>query len=162
MRFFKKLLGGTTKPESPKDSVGAASPTVVNQGDDDPALRNDPASISHAFVALTHADLSHSEKVGGEVAKFNRHCQPRLWSVQFKAKFVTFAVNAMDSGLPDATSVGPALESVGLKPPYSIVINTMKMSLDGGRTYSKVLAGFAYRDNEPKIILPRDDGCVPA
>lgn len=160
MNFLKKLFGGAAKSESSK--APAASPTVINQGDNDPPLRVAPASISHAFVALTLADISHSETVGGDVAKFNRHCQPRLWEVQFKAKFVTFAVNAMEGGFPDVTSVGPALESVGLTSPYSIVINTMTISLDGGQTPTKILAGFAYRDREPKIVLPRGDGCVPA
>ena len=106
--------------------------------------------------------MSHSKKVGDDVAKFNRHCQPRLWGAQFKAKFVTFAANEMEGGFPDITSVGSALESVGLTSPYSIVVNTMTISLDGGRTPTKILAGFAYRDRDPKIVLPRGDGCVPA
>ena len=152
----------TIKPESPNATAGKASPIVVNQGDNDPPLRISPTSISHAFLALTHADIAHSEKVGGEVAKFNRQSQPRLWSIQFKARFVTFAVNAIDNGYPDPLAIGPVLESEGLKPPYSIVINLMEFSVDGGRTRSKVLVGFAFRDLEPKRILARVDGCVPA
>lgn len=155
MGFFDKLFGKRkgsslpTKAASPtvisQADAGpppkAASPTVINQADADPPLKIDPASITHAFIALTHADISHSDKVSSKIADLNRHCQPQLWNVQFRAKFVTFAVNAGPSGYPDATGVGSALESVGLKPPYSVVVNLMTISLDGGRTGTNILSG---------------------
>jgi hypothetical protein len=162
MGFLKKLFGGTAKSEAPKAGGPKGSPSLINQSDTGPPLRVDTSAISHAFVALTHADMSHSDRIAKDIIKFNRHCQPRLWSVDFKVKCVAFAVNAMENGFPDGTSVGPALESQGLKAPYSLVINTVTISLDGGRTPTKILAGFAYRDPEPKIVLPRSDGCVPA
>lgn len=162
MGLLKKLFGGAVKPESLATTARAASPTVINQSETDPPLKVATGSITHAFVALTHADMSYWKTLEGQVAKLNRLCQPRLWSVEFKAKFGVFAAAAMDSGFPDITSVGPALESVGLSPPYSLVINTMTISCDGGQTQTKVLAGFAFRDRDPKIVLPRNNGCIPA
>lgn len=161
MGFLKKLFGGTAKPESSKAPTKTASPVVIYQEDTGPPLRIVPGSISHAFLALTHADVAHSQKLDGDIANFNRRCQPRLWNVQFKTKFVMFAAEALKNGFPDIASVEPTLEGVGLTPPYSIVVNTMTILVEG-RTPAKILVGFAYRDHEPKIILPRTDGCIPA
>lgn len=150
--------------ESPKSLGNAESPIIVNQKANDPPLKVDPASISYAFVGITHGDASHAERFDSveEIAELNRICQPRLWSAQFKAKFSIFCAPAADGGYPDVRGVQPAVEGSGLKPPYSVVINLMTVSLDGGQTHTKILAGFAYRDHEPKIVLPRTDGCIAA
>ena len=97
-----------------------------------------------------------------QLASLNRACQPRLWSVESRAKFVTFAAPTFSNGFPDPRGTGAVLEKLELTPPYSIVVNLLTVSLDGGRTHTKILAGFAYKDTEPKLITSRNDGCVPA
>ena len=65
---------------------------------------------------------------------------------------ISFAVFALENGYPDLNGVAPALESVGLKAPYSIVINMLTITMDGGKTNSNILAGFAYPDKNQKVI----------
>jgi hypothetical protein len=120
----------------------------------------DPQAITHAFIALTHGDLKHSADAKEIIAKMNRHCQPKLWNVKFHVKFVTFGASASYDGFPEPSSIGPALERVGLEFPSSIVANTLELSFDGGETATKLFAGFAFRDDNPRFILPYSGGCV--
>lgn len=174
MGLLKKLLGSAaSKPEPPEPQESAKPaatqenvkpPLLINQGENDPPLKVDPASIAYAFIGLTHGDASLAERFDSieQISELNSTCQPRLWKARFRAKFNVFCAPAMENGYPDAKAVRSAAEGSGLKPPYSVVINLMTVSLDGGRTHKKLLVGFAYRDSEQKIVLPRNDGCIPA
>lgn len=148
------------RPKESEQLTPSRDVTMLNKGD--PPVRIDPKSITHAFVAVTHNDIGHSDTATKAVADLNRACQPRLWGTEFKARFVSFAVNSGPDGFPDPTAVPVALEKVGLSPTSSIVVNTMTVSFDKGRTESKVLSGFGFRDQNPKIILPYGDACIPS
>ena len=158
MSFIQKLFGRKNEIRIPQK---AKDPTFINQDETGPPLKVDTASITHAFVALTTADRKHSKKVEDQISDLNRNCQPELWTKQFKAKYVTFACNPIDNGFPDPEAVRIALESVGISSYYSVVINLLTISFDAGKTPTKILAGFAYTDHQPKTILPRNNGCIP-
>lgn len=174
MGFLKKFFGKPSRPETPADSlssttentaapspVSTAPPKVIQQSDVDPPIRIDPTTISHAFITLNHADVHHAEKLSPDIAKFNRGCQPRLWNKQFQVRFAIFASGPGAPGFPDASGIGQVLETLGLRSPYSLVINTATI-LVGGTARTNLLVGFAYRDQEPKVIFPRSDGCIAA
>jgi PBS lyase HEAT-like repeat-containing protein len=135
--------------------------TIIRQESAAAPIHIDPGTITHAFIALTHDDLKFASKADGVVANFNRHCQPRIWSVHFPVKFVTFGAPPDSNGYPDPGCVEPALEGVGLTNPSSIVINNMAVSFDRGHTRSNLLIGFAFKDANPRLIIPCTDGCVP-
>lgn len=160
MELLKKVFGNHESESQPKDK-SATSPKVIMRKAGDPPVVIAPQSITAAFVAVTLEDARHLDKASSAIADLNRHCQPRLWSVPFTTKFGAFACSAADGGLPDVRGVAPALERQGLLPPFSLVVNTMTVSLDGGRTKSKILVGFAFRDGTPRVLLPGNDGCVP-
>jgi len=160
MHLLKKVFGNHESGSQPKGN-SATSREVFMRTAGDPPVVIDPHSITAAFVALTLEDARHLDKAEKAIADLNRHCQPRLWSVPFTTKFGAFACSAAEGGLPDVRGVAPALEKQGLILPFSLVVNTMTVSLDGGRTKAKILVGFAFRDKTPRVLFPGNDGCVP-
>ena len=134
---------------------------IVKIDEGDPPIRINPQSISHAFIALTHKDVDRSSGIIDEVANLNRACQPRLWSIPFKAKFITFAAYADDQGYPNPVSIPVVLKEYGLPPSSSIVINDAVVSFDNGSTQSRILVGFAFRDHKSRIYFPCHDACIP-
>jgi hypothetical protein len=148
-------------PSSESDQRRSA-PEVILRKAGDPPFAIDPQAILSAFVVLTLADVRQVDNASGAVAKLNRYCQPQVWRVSFKAKFGAFACSAAPGGFPDVRAVAPALERMGIQHPFSLVINTMTVSLDGGASQVKVLAGFAFREHKVRILFPGNDGCVPA
>ncbi|HEX6813892.1 MAG TPA: hypothetical protein VF384_19880 [Planctomycetota bacterium] len=174
MSFWKRLLGlfgkRTTEPPPSRADAGDtgtaprgnAKPQSVNQGTGAAPIKIDPRSITHAFVALTHGDLSLSDALGTKVIDLNKGCQPRLWSTEIKVKCASFAVDASDAGngFPDLRGVGPALERLGLRAPYTIVAHATTVAA-GGSSKTKILVGFAHQDPAPKMVLVENDRCVP-
>ncbi len=134
---------------------------VVLRKTDEPPIVVNPESIVAAFVAVTLADVKFLKTAENSVANMNKYCQPRLWSVRFTAKFGAFACSADERGLPDVRGIAPALVKLGITQPFSLVINTMEVSFDGGKTKSKILAGFAFREKSHRILFPGNDGCIP-
>ncbi len=135
---------------------------IINQEDEGPPWELDPQFITHAFVALTHPHSGYADILSAKIAELNKHSQPRIWQKAFKAKFAIFTAPEDPSGYPDISSIPQALKKLGAKPSSSIVINMLTIAVDQGKTRLQILAGFAYSDTEPKIILPRQDGCAPA
>ena len=169
MSFWKRLFGlfGKRKAKPPSGATRAAprasaSPQVVNQGTGDPPVKIDPRTITHAFVALSQDDLSKSGALGTKVIDLNRDCEPRLWSTEIKVKCASFALDRGDArnGFPDLRGVGPALERIGLRAPYTIVAHAITVPA-GSSSGTKVLVGFAHRDPAPKIVLADKDRCIP-
>jgi hypothetical protein len=173
MSFWKRLFGlfgrRTSKPPTSRRDSGAreakrssSTPQMVNQGTGDPPIKIDPRSITHAFVALTQDALSLSDALGTKVIDLNRGCQPRLWSTEFKVKCASFALDASDAGngFPDLRGVGPALEKLGLRSPYTIVAHATTVAV-GASSGTKILVGFAHQDPAPKMVLAEKDGCIP-
>lgn len=134
---------------------------VVLRKPEDPPVIIDPQSIVAAYVAVTLEDARYLKTAETIVANTNKFCQPRLWSVRFTTKFSAFACSADESRLPDVRGIAPALVKLGITQPFSIVINTMEVSFDGGKTKTKILAGFAFREKAHRILLPGNDGCIP-
>jgi hypothetical protein len=151
MNIFQKIFG------KQKTDTTIIPRTV--QEDGAPPLRINPALITHAFIALTHKDIKHADKLPNKIAAFNKSCQPLLWDKEVNAKFMVFTVNSVND-FPDPDSIKPALESAGIESPYTVVINYMSVSFDGGRTPSNIFTGFAYSDKKPKFIMARNNGCV--
>ena len=162
MSFWKKLFGAKESPiETPVGAPQAErTRKAVNQQKGARPIQIDPQAITHAFIALTLGDLKHSAAAESALVDLNRHCQPKIWNQQFRTKFMTFAVNSDSGGFPDVGLVVAALEQNGLAYPSSIVANTLVISFDGGKTQSHIFAGFAFRDAEPRFILPYSGGCV--
>lgn len=168
MSFWKRLFGLFVKRGSGPPSGGtvaaprASVARLVNQRTGDPPIQIDPRTITHAFVALSHDDLSKSNALGTKVIDLNRDCEPKLWSTEIKAKCASFALDrgAARNGFPDLRGVGPALERLGLTSPYTIVAHAITVPI-GGSTATKVLVGFAHRDAAPKIVLAEKDRCIP-
>ena len=156
VKSFKELIQETNQP-----SMAHSSPEIILQGDNDPLINIDTQTISYAFITLTSNDLQHSEFATDLIGKINRRCQPRVWDEPFSAKFVTFTVDASENGFPDPSAVRPALESQGLVPPYSLIINTATVTFDQGKSQSNILLGFSYREPKERIVLARTDGCLP-
>lgn len=135
---------------------------VVNLNEGGPPIYIDPNSISYAFLALTHKEAKRLNTITEDViAHLNHLCQPRLWSAQFITQFVKFTANKSKGGYPDIGSIPVLLSKLGLSSQSSIVINISVISLDGGKSKSKVYVGFAYLDKTPRIILPYNDACIP-
>ncbi len=162
MGFLRDLFGKKQPDPTPRDKEKpAASYDVILRKADDPLVIIDPQSIVAAFVAVTLADAGHLEAAEKTVAQMNKFCQPRLWSVSFTTKFGAFACSASTDGLPDVKAIVPALERQGITQPFSLVVNTMDVSFDGGTTKSKVLAGFAFRESLHRFLFPGNDACIP-
>ncbi len=150
--------------ENTKAGSSQASPKhqVVLRKPEDPLFKIDPATILAVFAVTTLEDRQYLDAAERSINDFNRFCQPRMWSIPIHAKYGAFACSASPDGLPNVNGIIPALEKQGIQPPFSIVVNTLTISFDGGRTPSKVLAGFAFQEKEPRILLPGNDGCIPA
>jgi hypothetical protein len=128
-------------------------------------IRVDVSTITHAFIALSHREAHRTGNAAGAVADFNKHCQPRIWRIPFKARFVVFTADEGADSYPNAQGVPIALETMGMAADASIVINMATVSFDRGRTQSNILLGFCFREATPRIVLPvdrREDGIVPA
>lgn len=161
MQLFKKADKDAESETKPK-GTSMSSPRVILRKEGDPPFAIDPHSILAAFIGVTLTDAGHLHAAETIVFNMNRHCQPRLFAVPFTTKIGAFAASADEGGLPDVRSVVPGLQKLGLKSPFSVVINTMVISFDGGVTKSKILAGFAFPDDPPRILFPGNDGCIPA
>ena len=174
MSFWKRLLGlfgkRTSKPPVTRRYAGdtraaartSRRPKLVDHGAGDPAIKVDPKTITHAFVALTHDDHAKSGALGTKVIELNQDCEPRLWNTEIKVKCASFALDRGDArnGFPDLRAVGPALERLGLRPPYTIVAHAMTVAA-GGSSGTKVLVGFAHQDPAPRVVLVEKDHCIP-
>src|SRR5262245_1676163 len=174
MSFWKRLFGlfgkRKSKPQPARRDSGdtatappaSAKPQIVDRGPTNPAIKVDPRTITHAFVALTQDDLSKSGTLGTKVIDLNRDCEPRLWSTEIKVKCASFALDRGDArnGYPDLRGVGPALERIGLRSPYTIVAHAITVP-QSGSPGTKVLVGFAHQDPAPKVVLVEKDRCVP-
>lgn len=173
MSFWKRLLGlfGKRQSKPPVTTRDAGDtraarpsrkPKLVDHGAGDAAIKVDPATITHAFVALTHDDHAKSGALGTKVIELNQHCEPRLWNTEIKVKCASFALDRGDArnGFPDLRAVGPALERLGLEAPYTIVAHAIAVPA-GGSSATKVLVGFAHRDPAHKLVLTEKDRCVP-
>lgn len=169
MSFWKRLFGlfGKRRSKLPAGDTRAApranaTPKLVSAGTGDPPIKIDPRTITHAFVALTHDDLSKSSALGTKVIDLNKDCEPRLWSTEIKVKCASFALDrgAARNGFPDLRGVGPALEKLGLTAPYTIVAHAITVPA-GGSSGTKVLVGFAHRDPAHKLVLTEKDRCIP-
>ena len=159
MSFWKRLFGlfgkrGSGPPVGDTRAAPRASATAP--------LKIDPRTITHAFVALTHDDLSKSDALGTKVIDLNKDCEPRLWSTEIKVKCASFALDrgAARNGFPDLRGVGPALERLGLTAPYTIVAHAITVPV-GGSSGTKVLVGFAHRDPANQLVLTEKDRCIP-
>ncbi|MEI7676963.1 MAG: hypothetical protein WCJ03_09300 [Bacteroidales bacterium] len=135
---------------------------VIKGNINDRPIAIDPKSITYAFVVLCHEDNRYSDKLFGSIADFNRLNQPKLWNTHFNVKFISLLAEKGDSGYPSADSTIIALEHLGMEPHSSIVINIMLISLDGGKTETKIQNGFVFRDDNPRVfIVPRKDFIIP-
>lgn len=134
---------------------------VMFQRDSDPPIMINPHSISHAFVVLAHHEWQHADAAANVITILNKTCQPSIWSCSFRPIFVIFTASPSNNGYPDAAAIPPALTEAGLVQDSSIVVNDLSVSFDGGHTKSKVLAGFAYHDSNPRILIPISNGCLP-
>ena len=137
---------------------------VIKQEKGDPPIRIDTKKITHAFIQFTTADIRNSFNTDiGIIAECNKQVQPEIWRLPIRAKFISFATSASVGGYPDSGFIPTALKNAGMSDLSSIVISDTMITLDGGRTFSKVFVGFAFRDNKPKIIIPAyTGGCIPA
>lgn len=135
--------------------------TVVLRKPQDPAFSIDPKSILAVFAVTTLEDRQYLKAAEGSLNDFNRFCQPRLWSAPIQAKYGAFACSAAPDGQPNVNGIIPTLEKMGILPPFSIVVNTLVISFNNGQTKSKILAGFAFKEEKPRILFPGNDGCVP-
>ena len=147
--------------QRPVSSEGATRPKAVVQNEGDPPFRIDPQSITHAFIALTIEDARHSDKAAEMVNDLNRQFQPKIWNILFPVKCGWFATDADKNGYPNLGAFPEAMKKSGVTDPFSIVTRVWDVSFDGDRTTSKIWVGFAFRDNDPRIILARRGGCVP-
>ena len=166
MNFLKRLFGKQTSPgNEPPSHLGAGAsiePEIHMQKEGGPPLRIKPSSISHAYIALTHADFKHAGNLQDKVVELNRHTQPKLWNRNIVAKKSVISTEKGGGGFPDPNSICYGLEAIGLEQPYTLVAWDMVVSFDGGATNTKLMVGFAYSDQTPKIVLARKYGCVAA
>jgi len=116
-------------------------------------------TITHGFIVLTHADTHHWGRASELIGSLNHHSQPRAWSESKRAELVTLSADVSANGFPGVELIGLGLENAGLKRPYSLIVNTMTVTFDGGVSQSKVLVGFSFRERQTRLILPRTDGC---
>jgi hypothetical protein len=136
--------------------------TLILENINDPPIVIDPNKITHAFIGHNHADIRFSNNLSEHIAEFNRVNQPKLWKNKIDAKFFTFSADFDENGCPEFEIIILALEKVGLKSKSSIVIYGMDISLDGGKTVTKIVNGFAFYDENPRIIAdPRKNFIIP-
>ena len=141
---------------------------VVLQKKGDPPFKVKPQSVIAAFVAIGWDHSRYNAEAESVILRMNRQLQPRFWkaidesSVPITVKGGVVICDAMtDTGFPDPRSLPSALEKLGLKQPFSIVVNMPTISFDAGKTAVKILAGFAFRDQIQRMVFLSDDGCVP-
>jgi hypothetical protein len=161
-KIFEKKEEKQPTVAVPNHSMAQRVPQVVRQNDGDPPIPIDVQSISHTFLAFTYQDMGLLMKAEHAFADLYRNYQPKVWnSPLFKAKFVAVTGSAQSNGYPGIDDILITLEATGLKYPYSLVINDMLITLDGGKTQSKVLFGVAFRDDPTRLIMPLSGGLMP-
>ena len=143
------------------ETLERTGPERLIQNEADPPIPIDPNTISHAYMALTLADSHRCDFVLGFVERFNDLLQEKLWQGAPQPKVVCFALQPDERGFPDQAGVPAELAKAGLAPQSSIVIQEFSFSLDTV-TMSQLLIGFAFADSTPRLIVPRQNGCVPA
>jgi glycine cleavage system H protein len=122
----------------------------------------DIATISHAYVMLLRRDADCAEDIAALAPDLIAQAQPRLFSGPFKAKF---AVATADKGIgdfPDCTVVPAALEALGAPPSASILVHMAVVGTDVGSGQAKMLLGFCFSEQNPRVIITEGDICVPA
>ena len=137
----------------------------------------DPQDITHVFLALTPSDAKYGQLPSEKLAAINRQCQPDIWKVDFSATAVIFVASARSDGYPDPVAVLEALRKAGVPDRTSVVVNKLACSLEdtnlpvisqgqmalsasGFDKYSKVYTGFAFRDEDPRLILAYQGVCI--
>lgn len=140
---------------------------IVLRKKGDPPFKVEPQSVIAAFVAIAWKDSRYHAEAESVISWVNRQFQPRYWRamdespIPIRVKAGVIICDAMtDDGYPDPASVPSALERLGLKRPFSIVVNMPTISFDGGKTPMKILAGFAFLDQIQRMVLLGEDCCV--
>jgi hypothetical protein len=128
--------------------------------EDEAPIRVDPGRIDLSFIALP---VIFQKRVDGMlIEQLQRQCQPRLWA----------SVKALQPNLPayivatvgdetDAKDAVKGLAKVIDLEGRSVVLNPVVLSFDGGKTHTSILVGFCYPDQQPQVILPRNDRILP-
>jgi hypothetical protein len=155
------MTNGQSENARPEAAQSPYRHSVVLRNPQDPPFSIDPKSILAVFAVTTLEDRQYLKAAEGSLNDFNRFCQPRLWSAPIQAKYGAFACSAAPDGQPNVNGIIPALEKMGILPPFSIVVNTLVISFNNGHTKSKILAGFAFKEEKPRILFPGNDGCIP-
>ena len=160
MNFIKKIFNKLSKSSLSKTGDPMACIPVTTQGDIDPVLKVDPSSITHAFIALARADMSHANELNEIVEYHLQIYYPFLWMWGgINAKYVIVTVNLIDDRFLNIYDVGPALTKHGLTFPYSIAYSLCTIKSKRSGETIKMLVGFAYHDIKPKLFFARKDGC---
>ena len=83
MKIFNKLFGRSEASAPPlANPHESGDRELVFQGDANPPLMIHPQLITHAFVALTHSDIHHSDTAAEKIADLNlahRRGERRCW-----------------------------------------------------------------------------------
>jgi hypothetical protein len=165
MSIWKKLFGGESRTPATSAAVASTdtseSAEIFVQKAEDPPMRIDPSLISHVFIAMPLEQVGVAAKSEDLVVKLNRTCQPRLWAAPIRASTLLCAMNTPKNDYPDPRLLLFKLKEQGMAASSSIVLNTADVSLDGGKTTSKVIIGFAFNESKPRIIFPKTDRVIP-
>ena len=158
LNFIKSLFG---RKEANEITTPQSSIKLVTMWEGGTKIQIDIDKIRFAFICLNYEDMRHLEKAVESINTVLKQCMPSLWSKSFACKYTGFCCEENKTGYPDFTALPHALQEKGLSKLSSIVLHDCILSFDRGKTNSKIYIGFAYDDNEPKIILSYTDSIIP-
>jgi hypothetical protein len=146
----------------------------LEQREGDKTIEINPFRITFAFLVVTPSDNQrYGSKLIDSIFELLKFCQPALWEFALAAETngigslktlrnCTLIVEANEVGFPhcEPDNIHKDLQRLGLNSSDSLVINLAVNSYDGGQSKSKVLVGFAFKDNEQFCYYPLRKGCA--
>jgi ribosomal protein L40E len=123
-------------------------------------IQVDPGRINLSFLALP---IIFQKRVDGAfIDQLQQQCQPRLWaSVKALQPDLPSSILAIMGNEIDPTATLDVLSTVIDLERHSVVLNVVVLSFDGGKTNTRIFVGFCYPDQQPQVILPRNDQMLP-
>jgi len=160
--------------QPPAANAGHEPMKRLTQAEGDRPFEINPFRVTFAFLVATPSDYQrYGTKLGDSILELLKFCQPAVWQVISAAdvtidpvlktlKNCTLMSEANDAGFPHPNPDGfhKELQKLGLSSSDSLVINPAVNSYDGGKTKTKLLVGFAFRDKEQCCYYPLRNGCA--
>ena len=123
-------------------------------------IQVDPGRINLSFIALP--TIFQKQVNGRLIDQLQQQCQPRFWaSVKALQPNLPSSILAIMGNETEPNDTVEVLSRVIDLESHSVILNVVVLSFDGGKTNTRVFVGFCYPDQQPQVILPRNDRILP-